>query len=279
MPSFAVRPLIRQVVFGVRDRAARSDVMLVAAALTCYAAFGLVPVLAIGSRIAAAVFGRNEVVRTAVGLSQFVHGPLHLDRGIVEFARSASSAKWWTVFVALFPASLYAEGTVRSLERFSEVPERHSRVLRGRLLTAVIVAAAIVAVGLLVGVIRPLLFDPFGTGLGARLLGIFVAFNILFFATFGVLVLVYRLFATTRIRVGPLLLAAGAASSWLASQTLAYIVVVRDVTGFSNAFGGYAPVGAVAAFGFLIYLNHLVVLLGYALALRLHEEPVLRYPD
>jgi membrane protein len=252
--------------------------MLVAAALTCYAAFGLVPLLAIGSRIAAAVFGRDDVVRAAAGVAQFVHGPLHLDRGIVQFASTAASAKWWTVVVAVLPASLYAEGTVRSLERFSTVPERHSRALRGRLLTAVYVAAAVVAVGLLVGVVRPLLFDPFGSGLGPRLLGIFVAFNILFFANLAVLTVVYRFFATTRIRLGPLLLAAGAASSWLASQTLAYLAVVRAVSGFANAFGGYAPVGAVAAFAFLIYLEHLVVLLGYVLALRLHEEPVLPVP-
>ena len=80
---------LRDVLAGVRDRASRSDVMVVAAALTCYAAFGFVPLMAIGTRVAAAVFGRARVSDTARGIAQFVPGPLHLDRGIVEFAASA----------------------------------------------------------------------------------------------------------------------------------------------------------------------------------------------
>lgn len=274
MRSFAVRPVVREIVAGVRDRAGRSDILLVAAALTCYAVFGLVPLLAIGTRIAAALFGRDEVLRTAAGLARFVPGPLHLDRSIVEFAGSAAATSWWAVLAALIPASIYAEGTVRSLERFSHAPERRSRAVRGRLLTAVFAGVVVLGVVVLVGVVRPLLFDPFGSGLGARLLGIFVAFNFLFFAIFGALVLVYRLFATTPIRPPALFGAAFAAASWLASQTLAYTGVVRSVSGYANAFGHYQPVATFAALTFLFYLDHLVFLFGYALALRLHEEPV-----
>ena len=246
--------------------------MVVAAALTCYATFGLVPLLAIGVRGASWFFGAGEVRETAHGLAGFLHGPLHLDADVIAFARTAAHAPWWTLLVALVPVSLYAEGTVRSLERFSRAPERRSRTVRGRALTPVFVLLAVVFVAVTVGLLRPLLTDPFGHGLGARLLGIFIAFNVLFFGVFGALLLVYRLFGSTPLRRGPLAFAAFAAASWIAGQTLGYVVAIRAVSGFANAFGRYAPAAEVAALAFLIYLQHLILVFGYLLALTLHEE-------
>ena len=257
---------------SLRIRAQRSDAMVVAAALTCYAALGLVPLLAIGVRVSAACFGADAVLTTAHELAGFLPGPLHLDVQVVDFARSASRAPWWTVLVALVPVSLYAEGTVRSLERFSRAPERRSRTLRGRALTPVFVVLATSFVVVSVGPLRPLLHNPFGHGLGARLLGIFVAFNVLYFAVFGSLLLVYRLFATTPLRRGPLTLAAFVAASWISGQTLGYVLAIRFISGFANAFGGYAPAGEFAALLFLIYLQHLIFVFGYVLALALHEH-------
>lgn len=246
--------------------------MVVAAALTCYAAFGLVPLLAIGTRVASGLLGPAEVVRTARDLAAFLHGPLHLDREVVAFARTASAAPSWTALVAVLPVSLYTEGTVRSLQRFARAPERVSRTVRGRALTPVFVALAVLFVVGTVGLLQPLLENPFGTGVGPRLLGIFVAFNLLFFAVFGSLLLVYRLFASTPLRRGPLSVAAFAAASWIASQTLGYVLAIRLVSGFANAFGGYAPAAEVTALSFLIYLQHLIFIWGYLLALTLHEE-------
>jgi membrane protein len=257
---------------SLRERAGRSDVMVVAAALTCYAAFGLIPLLAIATRIAAWCFGADEVVATANGVAGFLHGPLGLGHQVVAFARQAAQAPGWSVLVALLPVSLYAEGTVRSLERFSRAPERHSRTLRGRLLTPVFVSLVTLFVVVAVGLLQPLLSDPFGRGIGARLLGIFVGFNLLFFAVFGSLLIIYRLFASTPLRRGPLAIAAFAAASWIAGQTLGYVVAVRAVSGFDNAFGGYAPAAEVAALSFLIYLQHLIFVFGYLLALVLHED-------
>ncbi len=271
-----MRDAVREVVGGVRQRASASDVMVVAAAMTCYAVFGLVPLLAIGTRVAAALLGEHEVIRTGAGVARFVPGPIHLDRGIVTFTHAAAGASWWGVLAALVPASLYAEGTVRSLERFSGAPERRSRSLRGRALTVVFVALVLAVVLTLVAAVRPLLFDPFGHGTGPRLLGILVAFNVLFFAAVTTLALIYRLFASTPIRVGPLLFAAGAAASWFAGQTLGYVAAVRVIDGFAHAYGGYDAAAAIAALAFLAYLLHLVVLLGYALALQLHEYPLPR---
>lgn len=264
--------MMRTTLTGLRRRAARSDLMVVAAAMTTFAVFGLVPLLAIGVRISAALIGSGEVRETAAGIAKYVPGPLGLDRHVLDFAAAAARAPWWTIAVALLPISLYAEGIVRCLERFSRADETVGRTLRGRLLTPVLVGYAIVVVVLLVGVVRPL-FGGLGEGTGGRLLGVFVAFNLLFFPLFAGLLVVYRFFASTPLRRGPLLAGAFVAASWLAGQLLGYVLAVRFVGGFDNAFGGYAPAATVAAFAFLIYLEHLVFLLGYLLALVLHEKP------
>jgi uncharacterized BrkB/YihY/UPF0761 family membrane protein len=267
-----VPSLLRDIVPLLRTRARRSDVMVVAAALTCYAAFGVVPLLAIAVRLASWWLGAPAVIATVQDLAAFVHGPLHLDTELVAFARGAAHARWWTALIALVPVSLYAEGTVRGLERFSRSPERVSRTLRGRALTPVFVGLATLFTVVTVGLLRPLLTDPFGSGLGPRLLGVFIAFNLLYFAAFGSLLLVYRLFASTPLRRGPLAFAAFAAASWISGQSLGYLVAIRHVGGFARAFGGYAPAAEVAALAFLIYLQHLIFVGGYLLALVVHEE-------
>ena len=264
---------MREVFGDLRRSAQRSDVMVVAAAMTCYAVFGLVPLMAIGTRVASGLYGAGRVVGAARDLARYLGGPLGVDHAVVGFAQAATTASWWTVLLALLPVSLYTEGTVRSLERFSRAPEQHSRVLRGRLLTPVLVVLGTVFVVLGSGPLRPLLENPFGRGTGARLLGIFVGFNLLFFAVFGSLLLVYRLFASTPLRRGPLALGAFGAASWISGQLLGYTLALRFVGGFDHAFGTYAPAGRVAALAFLVYLEHLVFVLGYLLALVLHERP------
>jgi hypothetical protein len=264
---------LREQISGLRARAGRSDMLVVAAALTSYSAIGLVPLFAIGSRVAAAILGPEDVVRTAQGIARYLHGPLHLDRATVAFARTATSAPWWVVLVALLPVSLFAEGTVRCLERFSLAPARRSRALKGRLLAPLYAAAAVGIILLVTGAVRPLFFNPFGTGPGARVLGFLVAFLIGWGICTCLLAAIYRLFGTTRLRPLPLLIAAGFASGWLTSQTIAFTVVIRGIGGFARAYGGYAPAGAVAAITFLVYLDQLVVVLGYLLALQGHEQP------
>lgn len=255
-------------------RAQRSDLVLVAAAMTAYAVLGFVPLLAIGLRVGAALFGPERVVSTGDQLARFLPGPLGIDVAVRTLARTATSISWWSVLVAVLPTSLYAEGTVRCLERFSRQPERRSRTLRGRLLTIPLTLVTALAVVLAVTVLRPLLEGTFGTGTGARLLGVFVAFCVLWAGATGVLCLVYRTFASTPLRLGPLLVGAASAGSWLAGQSLGYVLALRLIGNVARAYGGYAPAGAIAAIVFLMYLDHVVVLLGYLLALRLHEEPL-----
>jgi membrane protein len=259
-------------VAGVRERAQRSDLLLVAAGLTCYAVLGLIPVLAVGIRVAAALVGSGHVVASGRELARFVPGPLGIDRGIMALCRGAAVMSWLAALGAVLPASIYAEGIVRALERFSRARERRSRTIRGRALTVPLMLVAGCAVVLLATVLHPLLTNPFGTGAGARLLGIFVGFLIMWAGATALLCLIYRLFASTPVSPLPLWLGAAAAGSWLAGQTLGYVLVLRYISGFAHAYGGVAAPGAAAAIVFLLYLDDVVVLLGYLLALRLHED-------
>jgi membrane protein len=274
LSAVTARPLLRSVVGGVRARAERSDLALVAAALTCYAVLGLIPILAVGIRVAAALVGQAPVLSAGRDLAGFMPGPLGIDRGITALCRGATMMSWWAALGAVLPASIYAEGIVRALERFSVAPERRSRTLRGRALTAPLILVASCAVALIATVLRPLLSNPFGTGPMARMLGIFVAFLILWAGATALLALVYRLFASTPLRAAPLMTGAAAAGSWLAGQTLGYVLVLRYISGFAHAYGGLAAAGAAAAIVFLVYLDDVVLLLGYLLALRLHEDPL-----
>lgn len=246
--------------------------MVVAAAMTAYATIGLVALLAVALRLAAALLGVDDVSEMAADLAAYVPGPLGLDHAVTELATGAARMSWWAVLSAVLPVSLYAEGTVRSLQRFSVARERTSRTVRGRLLTVPLVLVAALAVVTAATVLRPLLGGPLGTGTGPRLLGVFLAFVVLWPGLTAVLCLVYRLFTSTALRPVPLVVGAAAAGSWLAGQTLGYVLTLRFVSRFAAPYGGYVVAGAVAALTFLLYLNHIVVLLGYLLSLTLQER-------
>lgn len=270
----SARAVLAQVVRGVVALARRSDPMVVAAAMTAYAAIGLVALLAVALRVTAALVGADDVRAMAGDLANYVPGPLGVDTAVRDLAAGAVRMSWWAVLSALLPVSLYCEGTVRCLDRFTVDDGGPSRTLRGRLLTLPLLVVAALAVVIGTTVLRPLIEGPLGTGTGPRLLGVFLAFVVLWPGVTAVLCLVYRFFASTPLRPWPLLVGAAAAGSWLAGQSLGYVLTLRFVSRFAAPYGGYAVAGAVAALAFLLYLNHLVVLAGYLLALRLHEHPV-----
>lgn len=243
--------------------------MVVASAMTAYAAIGLIALLAVATRLAAALLGPDGVRSMAGDLARYVPGPLGLDHAVRELTDGAVGMSWWAVLSAVLPISLYCEGTVRCLERFVRRDERGAKTLRGRLLAVPIVLVASLAVIIAATVLRPLIEGTFGTGTGPRLLGVFVTFVVLWPGLTAVLCLVYRLFPSTTLRPVPLLVGAAAAGSWLAGQTLGYVLTLRFVSRFAAPYGGYVVAGAVAALVFLLYLNHVVVLLGYLLALEL----------
>lgn len=95
---------LRRVATGVRRRSTRADLMSTAAAMTTYAVIGLVPLLLLGLRISAALFGADGVRGAGERIADYVPGPLGIDVAVRAVATGAVGASWWAVAAAVLPA-------------------------------------------------------------------------------------------------------------------------------------------------------------------------------
>ncbi len=240
----SLRRFLQETAAGTVASLRGHDLLLYAAGLTFYAALGLVPLLLLASKAATLVLSPESVA--AVG------------------SRLRPSA----VVAAVVPASLYSEGFVRAFDRLSARGRRRNRTARGRLFAPLLFAASSLAlvVALAVG---GSLAGSLGRGPGARVLGVYLAFLLLWVLSTGVLALLYRVFSSERPAAGALVLGAAATGSFLAGMSLGFVLVVRLATGVGTPYGGNAALGAASVLGFLLYLSHIVVLVGFALTLRL----------
>lgn len=250
---------------NTRRRLRNRDVLLYAAGLTFYAALGLVPLLLIGLRLSAVLLGQDAVRQTGEVLARYTPSRLGVGEAVAAVAATGARAGWATVLVAIVPASLYSEGLVRALGRLTDRPSERGRSLRGRLYTALLVGVVSLAMVLLVTVGRPLAARSYGDGTPARLIGILIAFVVGWAGATALLCLIYRVFAPGAVRTPALVWGSAATGSWLSGQTLGFLLVVRLATGVGTAYGGSVLAGAAATVLFLLYLNNIVLLGGFAL--------------
>lgn len=252
-----------------RGRLRERDLLLNAAGLTFFGALGLLPLLVIGLRLASALFGADAVRETGAALARFTPSKLGASDAIRQLADAAARVGWASVLAAVLPASLYSEGLVRSLGRISQRARRPT--VRGRTLTAALVAVVALGGVIVVGALRPVAQADFGTGTPARLLGLLVSFVALWLGFSAVLCLLYQVFPARRLEAAPLIVGAAATGSWLAGQTLGFLLVLRLAVGAGTAYGGSVLAGAVATVLFLLYLDNIVLIGGYALTLSLAD--------
>ncbi len=267
-----VRTAVVAVVGNTRAQLRDRDVLLYAAGLTFFAALGLVPLLLIGVRVSTLLLGADAVRETGDALARFTPSRLGVSDALRSFSDNGARVGWLSVLVALLPASLYSEGLVRSFDRFEPADERRAQSVRGRTLTALLIAVVGLGAVVLAGVGRPLATTSFGTGVAPRLLGILVAFVIAWIGFTALLCLLYRVFPRRRLPAGPLVLGAAATGSWLAGQTLGFLLVLRLATGVGTAYGGSVVAGTAATVLFLLYLDNIALLGGYALTRAIAEE-------
>ena len=262
-----VRAVSRRTVARLRGQ----DVLLYAAGLTFYAAIGMIPLFLIGLRISSALLSPAAVAATGEALADYTPSRLGVADAIRTLGTVGGRAGWSVILAAAVPASLYADGLTRALHRYAPEGMRTTRPWRSRIYTVVLIGIVTVGVVVLSGGLRPLLVDPFGTGTGARLLGIFVAFCVGWAGFTGVLVLIYRVFGGRHAGLVAILWAATATGSWLSGQTLGFLLVLRLATGVGTAYGGSALAGAASTVLFLLYLDNIVLIGGYAMALGIQD--------
>lgn len=245
-----------------------SDMALWAAGASFFALLGVVPITLIGLRVAAAVIGPDAVaagMETAIGGLPGGHGTPDALRTLTATALNLS---WLQTIVALFPASLYGEGLRRAFLQLS--PRRSERLTgwRGRLGVLPVVALAPLLV-LAVLASAPVAAPLYAAGGGSLLLGVLLAFHVVWIGVSVALVLGYRLVAAGRVGLRALLWGGFGTGSFLAGFLQGFLLFLAIPVEWSLPFGGLPVFGAVAALALWLYLVHVLVLVGYRLTLVL----------
>ncbi|MEK6440745.1 YhjD/YihY/BrkB family envelope integrity protein [Pseudonocardia sp. T1-2H] len=252
-----------------------SDVALWAGGASFFALLGVVPITLIGLRVAAALIGPDAVavgMETAIGGLPGGHGTPDALRTLTATALNLS---WLQTIVVLFPASLYGEGLRRAFLQLS--PRRSERLTgwRGRLGVLPVVALAPLLV-LAVLASAPVAAPLYAAGGGSLLLGVLLAFHVVWIGVSMALVLVYRLVAAGRVGLRALLWGGFGTGSFLAGFLQGFLLFLAIPVEWSLPFGGLPVFGAVAALALWLYLVHVLVLVGYRLTLVLDGRSAAR---
>jgi membrane protein len=270
-PSAVERPTVPRAFLREVGRSfPGSDVALWAAGATFFGLIGLVPLALVALRLAGALVGADTVaagMATAVGGLPGGHGTPDALRTLTA---TALNLTWVQTLVAVFPASLYGEGLRRAFLQLS--PRRSERLTgwRGRLgLLPVVLAAPVLVAALLA--CAPLVAPLYASGGWSLVLGVVIAFHVVWVLLSTALVLVYAAVAAERPGWKALLWGGFGTGSVLAGFLQGFLVFLAIPIEWSLPFGGLPVFGAVAALALWLYLLHVLVLLGYRVTLVLGQ--------
>lgn len=261
-----LRGLVRDVAAHLRGH----DLLLYAAGLTFYAAVALIPLVLLTLWLAGAIAGHGAVARLALPVADLLPRNNGAEAAARALIKAAASLPMAAVIASIVPGSLYGEGLTRAFDRLARVSNRRGRGLRGRLallgllflLPLLALAALVAGRGLLAA-----LGDR--TGPGAAVLGVYLTFLVGWVALTVLLAVVYRGFGARRPGTRALVWAAAATASFVTGSSLGFVLFLGITVDIGIAYGGSTPAAAVAITALFLYAEHIVVLAGYVLALRL----------
>ncbi|WP_433507580.1 YhjD/YihY/BrkB family envelope integrity protein [Pseudonocardia halophobica] len=238
-----------------------SDVALWAAGATFFGLLGLVPLALVSLRVAGVLVGPDALragMDTAISGLPGGHGTPAALRTLTATALDMS---WVQTLVVLFPASLYGEGLRRAFLQLSPARDRFTG-WRGRLgLLALAVVAPVLVLAVLAA--APLVAPLYLHGGWWLVLGVVVAFHVVWVTVSVALVLVFRLVGPGRIGWKALLLGGFGTGSVLAGFLQGFLLFLAIPVEWSAPFGGLPIVGAVSALALWLYLLHVLLLAGY----------------
>jgi membrane protein len=247
-----------------------SDLALWAAGATFFGILGLVPLALVALWAAAALVGPDQVVAgmdTAVSGLPAGHGTADALRTLT---RTAVAMSWLQALIALFPASIYGEGLRRAFLQLSPEQDRFTG-WRGRLgLLVLAVAAPVLVLALLAA--GPVVAPLYSAGGGRLLLGIVIAFHVVWVLVSTALVLIFQFVAAGRIGRAALFVGGFGTGAVLSGFLQGFLLFLAIPVDWSAPFGGLPGFGAVAALVFWLYLLHLVVLVGFRVTLVIAGE-------
>lgn len=263
--SHRLAALTREVLTALRGH----DLALYSAAVTFYAGIALVPALLVGLRLASLGLGEERVRDLATGgivLLPDAVGARHaagvlLDAGLGLTALGAVAA--------LLPASVYGEGLRRA---FVGLTGAEDTLIgwRGRLALLPVLAAVpvmLAAVLLVTPVLGHLAGDD--PGLGGVVLAVWLSLTVNWIALSLPLAYVYRAVGHGSPGWRASFAAAFFTGAFISGFLQGFVVFLAIPVDLGAPFGGLAILGGMVAVALWLYLLHVLVLIGYVLALRL----------
>jgi membrane protein len=252
------------------------DLALYAAGVTFYAGIALVPTVLVALWLTAAVLGDARLAALGDSLAVALPDTLGAPSVVHAAVRAALALPAPVVVAALIPATFYGEGLRRAFVSLTATADRLIG-WRGRALLLPLFAAAPVLL-LPVLLITPTLVRVFGAGGWSAVLGVVLAFLADWIVLWAVLAWVYGVVGPRHPGRLAVLLGAGTTASFVAGFVQGFVLFLSLPLDLGLPFGGFTAVGAMVAIGLWLYLLHVLVLVGYALTLRLDSRlPAIRW--
>ncbi|WP_143229363.1 YhjD/YihY/BrkB family envelope integrity protein [Actinophytocola xanthii] len=263
------RSVLAEVLADVRRALRGRDLVLWAAGLTFFGVLAVVPMCLLALRGAGLLFGADLVVDGARRVGESLPAAHDTTPALTGLARAAVEASWLVLVTAVLPASLYGEGLRRGLKAVLGSPVTGLTGWVGRLGFLPVLVAAPLLMAL------PLAFAPvvgplYRDGGWSTVLGVVLSFHV---DLVPVCVAVWLVLAVTGPSVLPPRAAALAAfvlGAVLTGFLHGFVLFLAIPIDWSVPFGGLPTVGAVVALALWLFGLHLVLLLGYRVALSAH---------
>jgi len=256
------RRVVRHALRALRGR----DLSLWTAGLTFFACIAAVPVLLLALRGAALLTSDRFTLDGVAALVDALPDDHDGREGLRALVEAALRSPWWVLLVALPPATFYGEGLRRAMRQVAHSPPGALVGWKGRFGFLPIVLLSPVLAALLL-VTAPAV-APLYTGGGAGpVWGVIATFHVDWLVVSVCLSVVYvvhspaELPALTAVACG---FGTGAVVSGFLHGFLLFLSFPLD---WSVPFGGIGTAGEAVALALWLYLLHVLVLLGYRVAL------------
>lgn len=252
------------------DRVGRVDLMLTAAGLTFYAGIAVVPLLLLGLYGAGLLLGPDRVADLVLRLSEFTPATLGVRDLVQMIGAGAPRLGVSSLIASILTATTYGEGLLRAVDSLEgSFGPRRTIVGRLRVLPYLGVFPLVTMLGLATVAMLP---DMLGSGVGSRLLGVYVTFWVGWLSAAALVGVLYRLFAQRSLRWPAIVWSALATGSFLAGMSLGWVLVLRFGVAVGRAYGGSEQIGLVVLVSIYLLFVQVAVLVGYLLAQSIDDH-------
>jgi membrane protein len=262
---------VRGLLATMRSRLRGRDTALIAAGLTFYAGFAVVPALVLSLALTSWIAGADRVRDLMGQLASVLPGELGAPDAVARLADAGTRLGVVGALLTLLPISLYGEGLRRALLRFSPAHDRFT-AWRGRLASLPLLLLAPLLVYPLLLVARLLARLSATPGFGATAGAFFAGYYSVLFALTLPLVWVFRVVAAGRLRWRAVVVGALFTAGSLSGFLQGFVLFLSLPLELGAPFGGITVVGGAVAVAFWLFLLQFVLLAGWLFTEALDER-------